>query len=97
MGLAFIVKKYVLRSAKLTSITQLAPPGTFRFVLIICLRVFYRCEVCGACPQAMLAGEDKYFEDLMRQLLQRFSGTAGARLLQVCLTDGILVSLPRME
>lgn len=41
----------------------------------------------------MLAAEDKYFEDLMRQLLQRFRGTAGARLLQVCLKDSILVSL----
>ena len=31
----------------------------------------------------MLAAEDQHFEDLMRQLLRRFSGSAGARLLQV--------------
>ena len=33
-------------------------------------------------PQATLAAEDRHFEDLMSQLLQRFSGPAGARLLQ---------------
>ena len=32
--------------------------------------------------QATLAAEDAHFEDLMRQLLARFSGPAGGRLLQ---------------